>query len=265
MHEVEQRSPGAPGVQAALSVLELLAARGAVSLAELARELGIAKSTLHRICAVLVDRGWVIRDGSGAFELGIRALGMSARSPELPIATAFRGVAAWLLTRHDETVCLAVLDGDSSVFVAKEDTSQPVRLVTTIGSRTPAFASASGRVHLASRPLDAVAATFAGRPLVTPVGRRLNGMAELAEILEQVRADGYAENDEETATGLWAGSVPVVNGTGVVLAALTMCVPSGRISEERRTALLRDLQIAGDRLAADLDWLPAWNARGPKP
>ena len=59
--------------------------------------------------------------------------------------------------------------------------------------------------------------------------------------------------------------MPVVNGVGVVLAALTFCVPLGRISPERRAVLLRDLQIAGDRLAADVDWLPAWNARGPKP
>jgi DNA-binding IclR family transcriptional regulator len=252
-------------VQAALSVLELLAARGAVSLAELSRDLRIAKSTLHRICGVLLDRGWVIRDEAGAYELGIRALGMSARSAELPIVTAFRGVAAWLLTRHDETVCLAVLDGDSSVFVAKEDSSQPVRLVTSVGSRTPAFASASGRVHLARRTPDAVAAEFAGRPLVTPVGRRLTGLGELAQILAQVRADGFAENDEETAAGLWAGSVPVVNRADVVLAALTLCVPLGRVTPERRERLLRDLQIGGDRLAADVDWLPAWNARGPKP
>jgi IclR family transcriptional regulator, KDG regulon repressor len=252
-------------VQAALSVLELLAARGAVSLAELSRELRIAKSTLHRICGVLLDRGWVIRDEAGAYELGIRALGMAARSSELPIVTAFRGVAAWLLTRHDETVCLAVLDGDCSVFVAKEDSSQPVRLVTSVGSRTPAFASASGRVHLARRTPDEVAAEFGGRPLVTPIGRRLNGLGELAQILAQVRDDGYAENDEETAAGLWAGSVPVVNGADVVLAALTLCVPLGRVTAERRERLLRDLQIGGDRLAADVDWLPAWNARGPKP
>ena len=226
-------------------MLELLAARGAVSLADLGRELVIAKSTLHRICGVLLERGWVIRDASGAYELGIRALGMAARSPELPIVTAFRGVAAWLLTRHDETVCLAVLDGDSTVFVAKEDSSQPVRLVTSIGSRTPAFASASGRVHLATRAPDEVAAEFGGRPLVTPVGRRMNGLAELAQILTQVRDQGFARRtDEETAAGLWAASVPVVNRAGVALAALTFCVPLGRVTPERRERLLRDLEIA---------------------
>src|SRR4051794_29689663 len=265
IHEVEQRSPGAPGVQAALSVLELLAARGAVSLADLSRELAIAKSTLHRICGVLVDRGWVIRDKSGTFELGIRALGMSARSPELPIATAFRGVAAWLLTRHDETVCLATMDGDYSVFVAKEDTSQPVRLVTTIGSRTPAFASASGRVHLAARSTDEVAAEFGGRPLVTPVGRRMNGLAELAEILTQVRDDGYAENHEETAAGLWAASVPVVNRAGVVLAALTCCVPLGRVTPERRERLPRAPPNPRRPPAAGVHRPPAPEAPGAEP
>lgn len=61
------------------------------------------------------------------------------------------------------------------------------------------------------------------------------------------------------------GRRPLVNGVGVVPAAPTFCVPLGRISPERRTVLLRDLQIAGDRLDADVDWLPAWNARGPKP
>ena len=167
-------------MQAALSVLELLAARGAVSLADLSRELAIAKSTLHRICGVLVDRGWVIRDKSGTFELGIRALGMSARSPELPIATAFRGVAAWLLTRHDETVCLAAMDGDYSVFVAKEDTSQPV---PTGDQRRRAHARVRERER--TRASGQLAARRGGggvrrRPMVTPVGRRLSGMAELA-------------------------------------------------------------------------------------
>src|ERR671921_757110 len=88
-------------------------------------------------------------------------------------------VARGLLARHDETVCLAVLDGDESVFIAIEETSQPVRLQTWVGRRAPAFASASGRVFLAARPPDAVAAEYGGRPLITPTGRRLRSTGEL--------------------------------------------------------------------------------------
>ncbi len=252
------------GVHVTLGVLELLVTRGALSLAELSRELGVAKSTLHRVCAILVARSWAIRDGDGRFGLGIRALAMGAHSVDLPIVIGFRTVAAELLTQHDETVCLAVVEGDESVFIAIEETSHPVRLVTHVGSRTPAFASASGRVILAGRPPDTLAAEYGGRPLVTPTGRRLNGLAELRAILEQVRRDGYAENQDETAVGLYAASVPVVNARGAVLAALTVCVPTSRLVPERRERIVADLRVAGNRLSEDVTWLPAFNAREPE-
>jgi DNA-binding IclR family transcriptional regulator len=250
------------GVQAALSVLELLGERGALALADLSRELGLPKSTLHRICTVLLERGWAIRDETGRFALGIRALAMGARSIELPIVIGFRRAAADLLTKHDETVCLAVLDGAETVYIAVEETSHPIRLVTHVGSRTPAFASASGRVILARRPPEELAADYGGRVLVTPTGRRLNGLFELRAILDAVRENGYAENDEDTAMGLWAASVPVRNEAGVTLAALTVCVPTSRIDPGRRERILADLIAAGERISEDVGWLDAFNIRG---
>lgn len=246
------------GVRAALGVLELLVARGPLTLAELSRELGLAKTTVHRVCAVLVQRAWAVRDDAGRYELGIRALSAGSRTAQLPIVVGFRSVAAGLLTRHDETVCLAALDGDDSVFVAVEETSQPVRLVTHVGRRTPAFASASGRVILASRPPENLVGDYGGRPLVTPTGRRLNGVAELGAILERVRRDGYAENVEETAVGLHALSVPVANDAGTTLAALTLCVPTSRMTRARRDVMLADLRRAGEELSRLVGWLGAF-------
>jgi DNA-binding IclR family transcriptional regulator len=250
-------------VQATLAVLDLLASRAPLGLSEMARELGIAKSTLHRICAVLVDRGWAVRDADGCFELGIRALRLGSGAASLPIVTAFRTVAAEFLTRHDETIALAVVDGGESLFIALEETSQPVRLVTHVGSKTPAFASASGRVVLASHAPGAVSAAFGGQLLVTPTGRRLNGVAELQAILAEVREQGYAENWEETADGLYAASVPIVNEGGVTLAALTTCIPMSRVTSERRTAILDDLLRLGATLSVLVGWLPAFTSRRP--
>ena len=252
---------GSPGVHAALSVMELIVSQGRLGLGELARELELPKSTLHRICAILVDRGWALRDEQGRFEPGIRAIGLGSRAADLPIVSGFRHAVAPLMARHDETVCLAVLDGHESVFVAIEETSQPVRLQTWVGRRAPAFASASGRVFLASWPPSAVAAAFRGRRLVTPTGRRLGSIAELREILARVRADGFAENHEETAVGLYTVSVPIVNGAGTVLAAVTVCVPTSRIDADRRDRILADLIAAGAALSGDVAWLPAFNAK----
>ena len=249
------------GVQATLGVLELLVAHGSLSLAELARRLDLPKSTLHRVCSILVDRAWVVRDGAGRYELGIRALAAGSQATQLPIVVAYRSVAADLLTRHDETVCLAVVDGDDSVLLAVEETSQPVRFVTYPGRRAPAFASASGRVILASRPREHLVGDYEGRPLVTPTGRRLNGLVELRAILDDVRRNGYAENVEDTAAGLYAASVPVVNGEQVVIAALTICVPTSRLTDDRRRLLLDDLRDAGRRLSESVAWLAAFTAR----
>jgi DNA-binding IclR family transcriptional regulator len=257
------RSGSSAGVHATLVVLDALADRSPLALAELARELGIAKSTLHRVCAVLVERGWAVRDADGAFSLGIRALRLGSRSAELPIVTAFHTVAARFLTRHDETVALAVLDGTDSIFIALEETSQPVRLVTHVGSKTQAYASASGRVILASQPPASVAALFGGQLLVTPTGRRLNGVAEVQTILEQTRAQGYAENWEETAEGLYAASVPVVNDEGVTIAALTTCIPVSRMTPERRVAIVDDLRSLAGELSEHVHWLPSFDARRP--
>ena len=256
------RPSSSAGVNAALGVLELLVARGPLTLADLSRELGLAKSTLHRVCSVLVQRAWLIRDEAGLYELGVQALAIGSRAAQLPIVVAFRSIAADLLTKHNETVCLVALSGDDSVFVALEETSHPVRLVTHVGSRTPAFASASGRVILAGRPSEHIAGGYGGRPLVTPTGRRLNGLAELHTILERVRENGYAENDEDTAIGLYAVSVPVGNDAGTTLAALTMCIPTSRMSPTRHTQIVADLRAAGERFSGLVSWLPAFTVAG---
>ncbi len=255
------RQQGSSGVQATLAVLDLLAARAPLALSEIGRELGVAKSTLHRILTILTDRGWVVRDEDGRYDLGIRALRLGSRSSRLPIVTAFRTVAAEFLTRHDETIALSVLDGVESLFIALEETSQPVRLATQVGSKTPAYASASGRVMLASHPPAAVSAMFGGQPLVTPTGRRLSGVAELQAILEQVRQRGYAENENDTAEGLYAASAPVANADDVVIAALTTCIPVCRLTPERRQIVVADLRALGAKLSELVHWLPSFDAR----
>ena len=254
-------SAGSPGVHAALSVMELVVSEGPLALGDLARDLQLPKSTLHRICAILADRGWAIRDEQGRYEPGVRAIGLGSRAADLPIISGFRNVVGGLMAGHDETICLAVLDGRESVFVAIEETTQPVRLQTWVGRRAPAYASASGRVILAARPAREISAAYRGRALVRPTGGRLRNLAELHGILAEVRANGYAENHEETAAGLYTASVPIVNASGTVLAAMTMCVPTSRMNEDRRERILADLLAAGAALSRDVAWLPAFNAK----
>jgi DNA-binding IclR family transcriptional regulator len=157
-------------------------------------------------------------------------------------------VARRLVARHNETTCLTVLDGRDSVFIAKEETTHAVRLVTAVGSRLPAFAAASGRAMLAYRPEEEVAALYEDCELVTPTGRRLGGLDELTAILREARRRGYAENIDETALGLHCIAAPV-GPPGRVAAAITLCVPSGRMTPGRREEMIADLWTAAEQLA----------------
>jgi len=256
----DARAPST-GVNATLRILDLMASRGTLSLADLTRELGLAKSTAHRICGVLVERAWAVKDVDGRYGLGIRALRLGSHSTELPIVTAFRTVAAHFLEELDETIALAVVDGDESLYIALEETSQPVRYITHIGSKSPAFASASGRVVLASQPPETVAALFSGRQLITPTGHRIGGMPELRSILADIRVQGVAENWDETAQGLYAASVPIANAAGTAIAALTTLIPRSRVTPERRETIVACLREQGDLLSELVGWLPAYSAR----
>jgi IclR family transcriptional regulator, KDG regulon repressor len=258
-----QPHPASPGIHAVLDVLEALAANGSQGLAELTRHVGLSKTTVHRVCGALVERGWILRDPeTSAYSLGVRAIGVGAAAAESPVVVAFRPIAEDLLARHNETVHLTQLDGGESLFVAKAETSHPVRLVSAIGSRLPAFASASGRVLLADLPSEVIEITYADRPLVTPTGRELGDVRDFLELLAGVRERGYAENIEETALGLHCIAVPVRTTRGRVIVAMTLCVPIGRIDPVRRDVLLADLRDSAARLERELAWLPTRDAAG---
>jgi DNA-binding IclR family transcriptional regulator len=240
-----------PGISAVLDVLDVLDRQGPTTLAELARETGTAKSTLHRVCSMMSDRGWVARDPrSGYIELGPRVAWLARAAPLSPLTAGFHGVARRLVARHNETTCLTVLDGRDSVFIAKEETTHAVRLVTAVGSRLPAFAAASGRVLLADRPEEEVAALHEDCELVTPTGRPLDGLEELMRILRDARRRGYGENIDETALGLHCLAAPV-GPPGRVVAAITLCVPSGRMTAGRKRQMLSDLLRAAREIVRD--------------
>jgi len=260
-----------PGISAVLDVLDVLDRQGPATLAQLARETGTAKSTLHRVCSMMSERGWVARDPrSGYIELGPRVAWLARATPLSPLTAGFHGVARRLLARHNETTCLTVLDGRDTVFIAKEETTHAVRLVTAVGSRLPAFAAASGRAMLADRPEEEVVALYGEYELETPTGRRLSGLDELMRILREARRRGYAENVDETALGLHCLAAPV-GPPGRVVAAITLCVPSGRMSAARKREMLSDLLRAAREIVpragvrSSLDGDPASPANTSQP
>jgi DNA-binding IclR family transcriptional regulator len=238
----------------ALDVLEALTA-GPAGLSELARRLDIPKSSLHGLLRTLTDRGWVTSH-RGTFRLGLRALQVGARFIDEDEAVA--RVAPSLDRLADvtgETVQHARLDGDQVVYLAKRDSAHQVRIVSSIGSRLPAHATALGKSLLAARDDDAVAALLSP-PLRALTARTVTSWESLAPQLADARERGYAVDDGEAAEGLCCFAVTVPpdglgrgpdgvsgggHGRGTPSDAISVSVPAFRLDSEREAVVVRTL------------------------
>lgn len=241
------QSGGAAPVKSAgrtLDVLEALAAAPRrCSLVELARVLGIPKSSLHGILRTLMQRGWVEADATGTrFGLGVRALQVGAAYLSTDDAAELLAtVLDRLAERFGETVHLGRLDGPHVVYLAKRESIHPLRLYSAIGRQLPAHATALGKALLAQRSDDTVDRLL-NWPLPALTGRTITAPEALHRELAGIRTRGYAVDREENTEGIacFAMAVPIHTPA---THAISLSLPVTRLgpgSEEQFVAALRE-------------------------
>jgi DNA-binding IclR family transcriptional regulator len=246
----------APAVTRAGAILDLLAENpGQVAgPSELARRLGLPKSSIANICNALADLGLVRRIGTG-FALGRKLAELGgAYLASVDLVQEFYEEASLLPTASEETVQLAVLDGLEMTYLARHDGRQPVRLTSQIGRRLPASVTATGKAALASladEDLDARLALVRELPVLT--SRSLGTVGALRAELNVVRERGYAMDDEETVEGVVCFGVMIPGRRpweGPYAASIT--VLKARATGERTSLLIDDLHRLADRLSDPL-------------
>ncbi|HEY8817274.1 MAG TPA: IclR family transcriptional regulator [Candidatus Limnocylindrales bacterium] len=242
----------APAVTRAARILELLAESGGepVGPSELARRLGLPKSSIANICGALADAGLVRRISTG-FALGRRLAELGgAYLATVDQVQEFYEASRSLPAGSEETVQFAVLDGLEVTYLARHDGSQPVQLSSGIGRRLPAFSTATGKAALASLPEDELDRRLAGITSLPRVTRKAHATVdELMVDLAKIRRRGYAIDDEETMEGVVCYGVVIPSrqaGEGPCAASITLL--KVRATAERVPALIADLQ----RLAVEL-------------
>lgn len=212
-----------------LSVLELLSRSGQpLGVTQIARELGIAKSNVHRLMQALVDTRYVLRDdASGSYGPSVKLWELgSAVLANLDLRRHAQRQMEALMARTGESVHLSVLDGREVVYVHKVESEQPVRAYSQIGGRAPAACVATGKVLLANSPASVLAGI--GAALQAHTGRTItDGEAFLRE-MRKVRMQGYAINRGEWRDGVWGIAAPVVDNRGTVIAAIGISGPAAR-------------------------------------
>jgi DNA-binding IclR family transcriptional regulator len=240
-------------VDRAVTILEILARRKEAGVTELAAELGVHKSTAFRLVAVLEARGLVNQVAErGRYRLGFGLVRLAgATTAGLDVVRESQPVCERLAAELEETVNVAVLEGDDCVNVSQVRGPSAIASHNWIGQRTPVHATSSGKVLLAHQSDDRRAEALA-RPLKAWTERTVVDPEELERHLAEVRRRGYGFTVEEYERGLNAVAAPLRGMDGSVLAAVSVSGPAYRLTRERIDEIAGRVTDAAAEISARL-------------
>ncbi|HEY5033219.1 MAG TPA: IclR family transcriptional regulator [Actinomycetes bacterium] len=229
-----------------------------IGVSELARRLGLGKSTVHRLLTTLVGEGLIERDTrTGGYRLGLVVfeLGEAVRV-HLDLHAAAGPVLASLREQTGESSQVGVLDGHEVVYVDRLESSQSLRLFTETGRRVPVHCTSSGKVLLAYLSEVDLGAVLATAPLTRLTDQTITDPGELGAELDRVRARGWAEAVNERELGVASVAAPVRNAAGHVIAAISIGAPTVRLGRLQRREMGAVILEAGEATSRRLGWVP---------
>ena len=245
-------------VDRAVTILEILARDGEAGVTEVARELGVHKSTASRLLAALDRRELVAQDAArGRYRLGVGLLRLAgAAGRGLDLVQESHPVCRALAQEVGETVNLAILSGRDALYLDQVAGPAALSPHNWAGQRIPLHATSDGKVLLAYLP-EADLAECLTPPLARFTGRTVTVAAAFPPLLAEVRRQGYATAVEELEAGLTAVAAPVRNAEGVVVASISASGPSFRIPPDRIPVLAGSVRRAAAEVSRRLGWIAA--------
>lgn len=235
-------------VSAALAALDCFAVDEELGVSQVARRLGVAKSTAHRLLSTLAERGLVeqnpetgrYRLGMHLYELGQLAMARNhLRTMALPLLAELR-------QRSGLTVQLAVPDGADVLYTERLETTRGVALLRQTGHRLPAHTTSSGKAIAAFNPAFAAARRRAGFPARTD--RTLRTAEEFDRVLEEVRRQHGAISLDEATVGVGSCAAPLHGPSGEAIASVSLVGPT-EVFRARGGQLLQLVTVAAATLS----------------
>lgn len=236
-------------LERALDLLDKLV-DGPKRLGPLAEELQIHKSTVLRLLQTLERYGFVRRQGDvPEFMLGFRLVELSqALLEELDIRPFAELPLKRLGEKTGETVHLAVLDGDEVVYLDKVESVHPVRMYSKVGARAPAYCTGVGKILLAYTD----EARWPAMKMHRFTENTITTRAGMALAAQEIREQGWGRDEREHEDTIRCIAAPVFGPGADVVAAVSVSVPTSRLSREALDEYVPALLEATDAISAAL-------------
>jgi DNA-binding IclR family transcriptional regulator len=236
-----------------LRLLALLANEGrALTLAELAAQLGLPKGTAHRICTQLLATGFLARDvDERSFSVGPALRKLAFDTLNHGVVRGLRHeVLSELVRQVGETCNLTTLDGAQVLYLDRVEAQWPLRLTLDVGSHVPLHCTASGKLFLAQMPKKERDALIDKLPLERMTANTITKADALRAECDGIVKSGHSRDREEFIAGLVAVAVPVRDAAGAVRAALAVHAPTARMSMDDAVKRIDALKAAAQKMTA---------------
>jgi IclR family transcriptional regulator, acetate operon repressor len=250
-----KRSSNVQSLTRALSVMKTVAARGdGATLTDITKATSLAASTAHRLLTTLQQDRFVRFEAEDArWFIGIEAFVVgSAFLQARDIGRAARPYLRRLMEESGETANLAIVDDDMAVYMGQVESRQTMRAICRPGGRVFLHSSALGKSMLALMPPDEVTRILATKGMRRLTQRTIDTPALITAQLAEVRAAGYAIDDEEYPPGLRCVAAAVPDEMGRPLGAVSISGPGIRVTRERLRELGPLVRSIANELSLEL-------------
>jgi len=242
-------------VTRAMALLNALSYYGqGLTLSELAKKVGLANSTAHRLLTTLQNERYVRFDAErSAWLIGVQAFRVGStfvRSRD--VVTIARPYMRLLMQREGETVSLAVEDRGEVVYLSQVETQQMMRAICGPGGRAAMHCSGIGKALLAAYSQEQLHKIMPDLSLDRQTSRTLTTPDEFSRELKRVRDQGYAVDDEEVAVGLRCVAAAIYDENSFPLAGLSLSGPTARISRDRVAGLGKIVRDVANDITEEL-------------
>jgi IclR family transcriptional regulator, KDG regulon repressor len=228
-----------------------------IGISDLAKQLGLAKSTVHRLAATLIGEGMLEQnEQDGKYRLGLRLFELGAMvRRKMDVTDEAKSYLKSLAEKTGETLHLAVLDHRAVLYINIIESQRAIRMGYKIGTRAPLHCTAVGKALMAFQPQDVIEAVIAhGLPART--SHTITDAQAFRRELATVRARGYALEDEEIEAGLRSIAAAVRNYSGNVVAAIGIAGPAHRVTRKVLFSYASELVQAADAVSQRLGYRP---------
>ncbi|GLQ05403.1 IclR family transcriptional regulator [Sneathiella chinensis] len=236
----KSRSGQVQSLTRALSVLNVIADNSpGLTLTGIARKLGLAPSTTHRLLTTLQEERYVQYDrDSSHWQIGLQAFvagnGFLSSRDLVSVARPFM---RRMMEKSGETINLAIPDGDHVIYLAQVESREMMRVYSKPGKRVPLHCSGVGKAILMTMTdadIDRIAST---EGLARLTDKTITDPDQLKQHLAGCRPLGFALDDEEHAVGLRCVASVIYDEYAEPMAAVSISGPAARIS----TAQLQEI------------------------